>query len=204
MHPFLAPEFHIRWSTLVPEAVEPDICHALELAKANIEVICSQDPATANYNSTFLAFEKASEVLNRGWGRLSHLDAVSDNPAQREALGKMLPAVTNFESSLALNERLWKIIKAVGESAEIGTLSPVQQRFVQETLADFRTSGADLPADKKERVSAIDAELSKITQQFSEHVLDSTNAWERIITDEAQLAGLPQSAIAAADHEAPP
>ena len=198
MHPFLAPEFHIRWSTLVPEAVEPDICHALELAKANIEVICSQDPATASYSSTFLAFEKASEVLNRGWGRLSHLDAVSDNPAQREALGKMLPAVTNFESSLALNDRLWKIIKAVGESAEIGTLSPVQQRFVQETLADFRTSGADLPADKKERVSAIDAELSKITQQFSEHVLDSTNAWERIITDEAQLAGLPQSAIAAA------
>jgi oligopeptidase A len=198
MHPFLAPDFHTRWSTLVPEAVEPDICHALELAKANIEAICSQNPATASYDSTFLAFEKAGEVLDRGWSRLIHLDAVNDNPAQREALGKMLPAVTDFHSSLALNARLWKILKAVGESAEIATLSPVKQRFVDETLTHFRNAGADLPADQKERIAAIDAELSKITQQFSEHVLDSTNAWEKIITDEAQLAGLPQSAIAAA------
>jgi oligopeptidase A len=210
MHPFLAPEFHIRWSTLVPEAVEPDIRHALELAKQNIEAICAQDPATATYESTFLALETASEPINDGWSRLNHLDSVSDNPAQREALGKMLPEVTDFYSSLALNERLWAVLKAVGESPEIATLSPVQQRFVEETLADFRNSGADLPADKKQRIAAIEAELSKITQQFSENVLDSTNAWELVITDEAKLAGLPDSAIAGAaanarakDHEAP-
>ena len=114
MHPFLAPEFHIRWSTLVPEAVEPDIRHALDLAKQNIAAICAQDPATATYESTFLALETASESINDGWSRLNHLDSVSDSPAQREALGKMLPEVTNFYSSLALNERLWAMIKAVG------------------------------------------------------------------------------------------
>ncbi len=198
MYPFLAPDFQIRWSTLVPAAVEPDIRHALELAKANIEAICSQDPAAANFESTVLAFEKASEKLNDGWGRLNHLDSVSDNPAQREALGKMLPEVTDFYSSLALNERLWSVIKAVGESAEIKSLSPVQQRFVQETLADFRNSGADLPADREERIAAIEAELSKLTKEYSEHVLDSTNAWELVITDEAKLAGLPDSAKAGA------
>ena len=198
MHPFLSPDFHVRWSTLVPEAVEPDIRHALEIAKANIEAICAQDSASANFESTFLAFEKAGEKLNDGWGRLNHLDSVSDNPAQREALGKMLPEVTDFYSSLALNDRLWAVIKAVGESLEIKTLSPVQQRFVEETLADFRNSGADLPADRKDRVAAIEAELSKITKEYSEHVLDSTNAWELIITDEAKLAGLPDSAKAGA------
>ncbi|MES2439608.1 MAG: M3 family metallopeptidase [Verrucomicrobiota bacterium] len=198
MHPFLSPDFHVRWSTLVPEAVEPDIRHALELAKANIEAICSQDPVSATYESTFLAFEKASEALNDGWGRLNHLDSVSDNPAQREALGRMLPEVTDFYSSLALNDRLWSVIKAAGESAEITTLSPVQQRFVEETLTDFRNSGADLPADKKERIAAIEADLSQITKEYSEHVLDSTNAWELIITDESKLAGLPDSAKAGA------
>jgi oligopeptidase A len=199
MHPFLAPDFHIRWSTLVPEAVEPDICHALELAKSNIEIICAQDPATANFESTFLAFEKASEALNDGWGRLNHLDSVSDNPAQREALGKMLPEVTDYYSSLALNDRLWKIIKTVGkDEGKTATLSPVQKRFVDETLADFRNSGADLPADKKERIAAIEAELSKLTKEYSEHVLDSTNAWELVITDEQKLAGLPESAKAGA------
>ena len=198
MHPFLSPDFHIRWSTLVPEWVEPDIRHALNLAKRNIEAICNQDPATANYESTFLAFEKASESLNNGWGRLNHLDSVADSPAQREALGKMLPEVSGFYSSLALNESLWAMIKAVGESAEIATLSPVQQRFVEETLADFRNSGADLPAAQKERIAAIETELSLITKQYSEHVLDSTNAWELVITDESKLAGLPDSAIVGA------
>jgi oligopeptidase A len=198
MHPFLAPDFHIRWSTLVPEAVEPDIRHALEIAKRNIETICAQNPAAATYESTFLAFEKASEDLNRGWGRLNHLDSVCDAPAQREALGKMLPEVTDFYSSLALNERLWAVIKAAGESPEIATLTPVQQRFVEETLADFRNSGADLPPAQKERIAAIEAELSKITKEYSEHVLDSTNAWELVITEEAKLAGLPDSAKAGA------
>jgi oligopeptidase A len=198
MHPFLSPDFHVRWSTLVPESVEPDIRHALDLAKDHIEAICSQDPAIANYESTFLAFEKASESLNNGWGRLNHLDSVADSPAQREALGKMLPEVSGFYSSLALNERLWAMIKTVGESAEVATLSPVQQRFVEETLADFRNSGADLPAAQKERIAAIETELSQITKQYSEHVLDSTNAWELVITDESKLAGLPDSAIAGA------
>ncbi len=198
MHPFLAPDFQIRWSTLVPEAVEPDIRHALQLAKENIESICSQDPATATYESTFLAYENASELLNDGWGRLNHLDSVSDNPAQREALGKMLPDVTDFYSSLALNDRLWAVIKAVGESPEIAKLGPVQQRFVDETLADFRNSGADLPAEEKKRVAEIEAELSKLTKEYSEHVLDSTNAWDLVITDEAKLAGLPDSAKAGA------
>ena len=60
MHPFLAPDFHIRWSTLVPEAVEPDIRHALEQAARAIEEICTQDPAAATYQSTFLALESAT------------------------------------------------------------------------------------------------------------------------------------------------
>jgi oligopeptidase A len=110
----------------------------------------------------------------------------------------MLPEVTDFYSSLALNERLWTVIKAAGERPEIAMLTPIQKRFVEETLADFRNSGADLPPAQKERIAAIEAELSKITKEYSEHVLDSTNAWELVVTDEAKLAGLPDSAKAGA------
>ena len=210
MHPFLSSDFHIRWSTLVPAAVEPDIRHALDLAKASIEAICSQDPDAADYDSTFAALEKATEALEAGWGRLQHLDSVCDNPAQREALNRMLPDVTDFYSSIHLNERLWDIIKHVGEGGSIQSLDPVRQRFVRETLDDFRQSGADLPADRKARVAAIEAELSTLTKQYSERVLDSTNAWELVVTDESRLTGLPESAKAAAaanarakGHEAP-
>jgi oligopeptidase A len=88
MHPFLSPEFHVRWSTLTADAVEPDIRHALDAAKQSIEILCTQDPSSATYESTFLALETATEVLERGWGRLNHLDSVCDHPAQREALNK--------------------------------------------------------------------------------------------------------------------
>ena len=198
MHPFLAPAFHVRWSTLTPEHIEPDIRHALELSKKAIEAICVQDPAAVTYESTFLALETATEELVRGWERLNHLDSVSDNPAQREALNLMLPLVTDFHSSIPLNERLWSVLKSFGESPATATLDDVRKRFVSETMADFRQAGADLPPPQKHRVAAIEAELSKLTKQFAEHVLDSTNAWELVITDPAKLAGLPESAIAGA------
>jgi oligopeptidase A len=198
MHPFLSPDFHVRWSTLVPSAIEPDIRHALGLSKRAIEAICAQDLSDVTYESTFLALETATEELGRGWGRLQHLDSVCDNPAQREALNKMLPEVTDFYSSLPLNERLWSALKAFGESPAAAALDAVRKRFVEETLADFRQSGADLPAHQKQRIASIEAELSKLTKQYAERVLDSTNAWELVITDESKLAGLPESAKAAA------
>ncbi len=198
MNPFLSPEFHVRWSTLVPEAVEPDIKLALEIAKANIEAICQVEPAAATYENTFLALENASEALGHGWGRLNHLDSVSDSPAQREALNKMLPDVSDFDSSIALNDRLWTALKNFGESDAVKELDPVRQRHVEEKLAEFRQSGADLPENEKKRITEIESELSKLTKQYSEHVLDSTNAWELVIGDEAKLAGLPESAKAGA------
>ncbi len=198
MNPFLAPDFHVRWSTLVPEAVEPDIRLGLEIAKTNIAKVCEVGADEATYENTFLALEEASTALNHGWGRLNHLDSVSDNPAQREALNKMLPEVTDFYSSIALNDKLWAVLKAYGESDAAARLDPIRRRHVEETLADFRQSGADLPEAEKKRIAEIEAELSKLTKEYSEHVLDSTNAWDLVIDDEAKLDGLPDSAKAGA------
>ena len=80
MHPFLDEGFHVRWSTLVPEAVEPDIRQALETARANLEAVCQVKPEEVTYANTFGAFERASDALNLGWGRLQHLDSVCDEP----------------------------------------------------------------------------------------------------------------------------
>ncbi len=198
MHPFLAESFHVRWSTLVATAIEPDIRHALELAKENIRAIAEQDPATASYESTFGALEDATELLDRGWGRLNHLDSVCDYPEQRAALNAMLPEVSEFYSSIPLDPKLWSILHAFGESAAVDQLDPIRRRFVEETMQDFIQAGANLPAEDKEQVAAIQAELSKLTKKYSEHVLDSTNAWELVIEDETKLAGLPESAKAAA------
>ena len=198
MNPFLDEDFHVRWSTLVPDAVEPDIQKALEIARSELDSICQVTPETATYENTYEAFEKASDLLSLGWGRLQHLDSVCDEPAQRAALNAMLPEVSEHYASIPLNDRLWAVLKAYGESDAVAKLPTVQQRFIEETMLDFVQSGADLPPEKKSRVAALEAELSKVTKQYSEHVLDSTNAWDLVITDESKLAGLPASAKAAA------
>ena len=198
MHPFCDSSFHILWSTLTPAAVDPDIALGLEEAKKNIEAICSLDHSSFTYENTIVALENAAESLNRAWGRLNHLDSVDDEPEQRAALNRVLAPVSAFYSSITLNAQLWQVIKAFADSPQYTNLSPIHKRHTDETILDFLHSGADLPDDKKARIAEIDARLSQVTQEYSEHVLDSTNAWELVISDEKKLAGLPPSALAAA------
>ena len=85
-HPFLAEDFLIRWSTLTPEHVEPDVTEAIAAARSTLDTIKSTPDAEVDFANTFGALEAASDSLERAWGRLNHLDSVSNNDAQREAL----------------------------------------------------------------------------------------------------------------------
>ncbi len=201
-HPFLSPDFHIPWSRLTPDHVKADITAALGDARQCIEQICALEPGQFNYDNTFGALESSTQLLDRGWGRLMHLDSVCDSAAQREVIGGVMPEVVAFCSSIPLNPRLWAVLRQAAEQLSVATLSGAQKRFLEETLKDFRESGADLPEEKKARVAEINSKLSLLTKTFSEKVLDSTNAWELLIEDESELAGLPESARAAARESA--
>ncbi|NWK55305.1 M3 family metallopeptidase [Verrucomicrobiaceae bacterium N1E253] len=197
-HPFLAEDYHIRWSTLTPEHVEADIDMALEQAEAALDQIRNLDDQEVTYTNTFMALETATEGLDRAWGRLNHLDSVSNSEEQRQALNAVLPKVSAFYSAIPLDPVIWSKLKAFSHTPECSSLDATRSRHVEETCASFVQSGAELPDDKKSRVSDIQARLSEITQKFSENVLDSTNAWELVIEDPQRLAGLPDSAVAAA------
>jgi len=201
-HPFLADDYHIRWSTLTPDHVEADINKGLEIAEANLEKIRALDAAELNYENTFGALEIVSEELDRAWGRLNHLDSVCNSEPQRLALNAALPRVTSFYAAIPLDDAIWEKLKAFSESDAAKSLDATRMRYVEETCASFIRSGVDLPAEKKSRVAEIQARLSEVTQKFGENVLDSTNAWELVIDDEARLAGLPESAKAAAAADA--
>lgn len=197
-HPFLSEDFYVDWAQLTPERIVPDITFALERARGNVEAICSQTSECISFENTILGFARATRELGRAWGRVCHLESVENTPALREAYNAVLPKVTEFFSSLTLNARLWEKTKAAAERIPAGTLAAVQQRFLDETLADFRENGADLPDDKKSRLAAINAKLAELTTKFGENVLDSTNAWEKFVADETLLAGIPASAKTAA------
>lgn len=197
-HPFLESPFHIPWSQLTPERVGPDIRMSLEQARERIEALCRTDRGRMNFGSVLQAFEDALTPLHDAWGLISHLDSVCNSPELREAYNGMLPEVSEFFAGLYLNESLWDVIRTFAGTPEAARLEGVQRRFLEETLADFRQSGADLPPEARKRLESLEAELARDTQKFSENVLDATNAWEMLIDDESKLAGLPDSARAGA------
>ncbi|HEX9782644.1 MAG TPA: M3 family metallopeptidase [Opitutaceae bacterium] len=201
-HPFLENDFLIRWSQLTPVHVEPDISLALERARQRVDEIAAVDAEAATYENTFLALERATEELNRAWGAVSHLSSVCDSAPLREAYNRMLPRVSEFHSRIPLNPVLWKALKAFAAKPGAQSLEGVHRRLFDETMLDFRQHGADLPPEKKERLEEVQKELATLTQKYSENTLDSTNAWELVVEDEARLAGLPASAREAARRNA--
>ncbi|MDQ8184974.1 M3 family metallopeptidase [Pelagicoccus sp. SDUM812002] len=201
-HPFHNPARLVDWSTLTTGNITSDIQAALAEAQAEIDAICEVSPQEATFENTFLALEAAGETLSRAWGRVDHLTSVQDSEALREAHRAMLPKVTEYSSRIPLNAKLWAALKSFAEKPEAAALTGVQKRYFDETLADFKQAGADLPDEKKTRLEELNQELAQKTKSYSDNVLDSTNAYELLIDDESRLAGLPDSAKAAARQSA--
>jgi len=196
-HPFLDPEFLPDWDRLTPDAVEPDLRLALTRARAAVDAVAANSEVPS-YANTLAAFEQATEELHRAWTRVRHLLEVADSEALREAHGKVLGEVSDFESGLPLHEGLWHRLQAFAATPEAAGLTGARRRFLDETLAEFRQHGAELDSAAKQRLLAIDRELAEATKTYSEHTLDARNAWEFVVDDPARLAGLPDSAQAAA------
>jgi oligopeptidase A len=142
--------------------------------------------------------DKLGERLDYAVGITRHLEAVATTPELRAAYNAVQPPVSEFYSSLPLNQALWRAVQTYATSEEARNLSGTRKRFLEKTVDNFRRHGAELDPAGKQRVSEIDVELSKLTMRFSENVLDSTNEFELVIADEKKLAGLPESAVAMA------
>ena len=200
-NPLLSISFFVPFDQVRAEHVEPGVAQLLTEANQRIEAIVS-DRTPRTYANTMLALEKSTENLDYALSVVRHLEAVATSPELRAAWNAVEPETSAFYSRIPLNEGLWNQLKAFAATEEAKSLSGARLRFLTKTLDSFRRCGAELDVAGKTRLAEIDVELSKWTTKFSENVLDSTNSWELNITDEAKLAGLPPSALAAARQSA--
>ena len=200
-NPLLDLTFPVPFDAIREEHIEPAVRKRLAEAHAAIDAIAAST-GPFSYESTLGALERASENLEVVMSLVEHLEGVATTPALRAAYNAVLPDVSAFGSSIPLNPGLWRVLNEFEKTREAQQLDPVRRRFLSNTLADFRRSGAQLDDQKKERLKAIDSELTLVTTRFSEHVLDASNEFELLIEDEAALTGLPESAKAAAQDSA--
>ncbi|MBK6629936.1 MAG: M3 family metallopeptidase [Betaproteobacteria bacterium] len=181
-----------HFDAIRPEHVAPAIA---ELLAENRALLTRLESAPATWADFAEPFFDCNERLSRAWGIVGHLHAVMDVPAWREAYNAMLPEVTRFFAELGQNQHLFAQFKSLRAGPNYAGLSVAQRRIVDHEIRDFRLSGAELPEADKPRFQAIQEELAGLQAKFSENLLDATNAFAEIVTDEAELAGIPADAI---------
>ena len=191
MNPLLEITFRVPFDQIQAPDVEPAIDELLADAAARLDqTVASAEPLHA--------LDSMTERLEYAMNVVRHLESVATTPELRAAFNAVQPKVSAFYSSIPLHEGLWNAIQRYAATPEAKALAGPMHRFLTKTIDSFKRHGAELNAAGKAHLQEIDVALTNSTTKFSENVLDSTNAFELILTEEAKLAGLPPAAIAAA------
>src|SRR5580704_2854285 len=196
-NPLLSLPFRVPFDRIRAEHVEPAMKELLRDARQRIDALAA-NPEPRTFDNTLAALDQITEPLDDAMAVVRHLESVATYPELRAAYNAVQPEVSAFYSGIPLHAGLWKALQSYSATAEAGALSGTRRRFLTKTVDTFRRHGADLDPAGKARLEALDIELATVTTKFSQNVLDSTNAFELVVADEAGLAGLPPSAVAAA------
>ena len=189
------------YQQIKPEHVQPAIENVLAHNRARLKEILT-DQENYSWATLISPLEDIQDKLNKTWSPVSHLNAVMNNEALREAHNACLPKLSEYGTELGQNRQLFEAYQAIADSEQFNTLDIAQKKVITDALRDFRLSGVDLPEDKKARYKDIQQKLSSLTSKFSDNVLDATQAWKKPISDAKALQGLPDSALAMAKQTA--
>lgn len=185
------------FSQIKPEHIQPAVEQAIADCRAKVEEVLASDTAPS-WESIIIPLAETDDRLSRIWSPVSHLNSVQNSEELREAYEACLPALSEYGTWVGQNKGLYEAYKSIKESEAFVTLSQAQQKTIIDELRDFELSGIGLPADQQKRYGEISKRTSELSSNFSNNVLDATMGWSKHITDEAELSGLPESAMAAA------
>lgn len=186
-----------RFQEITAEHVTPAIDALLNENRTLVEKLAT-DTQTPDWNNFIAPLDDANERLSRAWGQVGHLNAVMNSPALREAFNGNLPRISQYFTELSQDERLYAKYKAIRASASFDRFGREQKKIIENELRDFRLGGAELAPEQKTRFKALRERLDQLSSRFSDNVLDATNAFSHLVSDAAQLTGIPEDVQQAA------
>ncbi len=185
------------FSQIKEENYKPAIKEAIQIAKDEIDAIVKNSEAPT-FENTLVSLDNAGSKLDRATSIFFNLNSAETNKEIQEIAKDISPWLSEFRNDMILNEELFKRVKAVYDQLPDLNLTPEQEMLLDKQYKSFTRNGANLNETEKVELRKIDTELAKLSLQFGEHVLAETNAFELLITNEDDLAGLPESAKEAA------
>jgi Zn-dependent oligopeptidase len=185
------------FSKIKNEDFLPAFQKGIELAKAEIEAIV-RNPIKPTFENTIEALAFSGDVLDRISSIFFNLNSAETNDEIQKIAQEVSPLLSEFGNDVRLNPDLFARVKTVYQQRDKLHLNPEQITLLDKKYKSFSRNGANLPEDKKNQLREIDKELSKLSLQFGENVLAETQAYQLHITNESDLAGLPEGTIEAA------
>ncbi|MWQ46435.1 oligopeptidase A [Glaesserella parasuis] len=182
-----------KFSQIQPEHVVPAIEQLIQQCRDTIEQVSQIN--TPTWENFYLPQAITGDKLSRAWSPVGHLNSVKNSSELREAYQACLPMLSEYSTWVGQHQGLYQGYVKLKNSPEFATYSLAQKKAIENSLRDFELSGISLPADKQKRYGEISARLSELSSQFSNNVLDATMGWDIVIEDEADLKGLPESAL---------
>lgn len=185
------------FSEIKPEHVEPAVDQLLAESRKVIEQVLDGNDSPS-WNNLVVPLEQSQDALGKAWSPVSHINSVVNSDEMRDAYNACLPKLSQFWTELGQNQGLFEAYQSLANSDAYLELDEAQRKVIDNTLRDFRLSGIALGESEKQRYGELQQKLSELTTKFSENVMDATDGWSKLITDEVELDGLPASALAAA------
>jgi len=196
-NPLLLPFDTAPFSTLKEAHFTPAIIDGIATTKKEIAAIVA-NTASPTFKNTVDALEASGEHLGRVTSVFFNLNSAETTDGIQKIAKEISPLLSAFRNDIALNNALFARVKAVYDQKEDLLLNAEEKTLLEKQYKGFSRNGANLNETDKETLRDFDAQLAKLSLQFGTHVLAETNAYELHITNKAQLAGLPASAVEAA------
>lgn len=196
-NPLIAIGERLPFDRIRPEHIEPAMAHHIAAARERLAAIGAQD-GPLDYAQTFGALDDATADFEVAFSLVEHLEGLVGDPALRAAYNAVYPKISAFFAGIPHDAALWRALKGFAESPAAAQLDETRARHVDKTVDEFRREGADLGDADKAELQKIEIELAELTNRFGQNAVDATDAFEWVTTDEADLAGLPPSAVDAA------
>ncbi|MFA0055534.1 oligopeptidase A [Vibrio echinoideorum] len=189
------------FSQIKPEHVKPAVEQVIEECRNKIEQVLEGN-TSPSWDNLVAPIDEVDDRLGRIWSPVSHMNSVMNSDELRDAYESCLPVLSEYGTWVGQHKGLFEAYKAIKASEAFSALDQAQQKTITDALRDFELSGIGLPADEQHRYGEISKRQSELGSQFSNNVLDATMGWSKQITDVAELAGMPESALAAAQAAA--
>ncbi len=185
------------FSQIKPEHIKPAVKQAIANSKKIItQVLANNEKFT--WDNLVSPIDDVDDVLSRLWSPVSHMNSVVSSDAHREAYESCLPLLSEYGTFVGQHQGLYQAYQSIKDSEEFTQLDTAQQKVITNALRDFKLSGIALADEDKKRYGEIVVRLSELSSGFSNNVLDSTQAFSINVVTKNELAGLPESVLAAA------